>query len=127
MDLYYDSLTDDTQLMELVSKQEIWDETLNEMIRASQKDYDPTAWNVGFKNSALRDNSKFLGEKNGIEFFEIDGMPVIRIEGTFRNVGDSIILPNAQGIEKIAIRTKVEGVGAGKKIDDSFYKWDINK
>jgi hypothetical protein len=121
IDLYYDSLTDDTQLMDLVSKQEIWDETLNEMIRASQKDYDPTAWNVGFKNSALRDNSKFLGEKNGIEFFEIDGMPVIRIKGMY---SDSIILPNAQGIEKIAIRTKVEGVGT--KIDDLFYEGETS-
>jgi hypothetical protein len=113
--------------MDLVSKQEIWDETLNEMIRVSQKDYDPTAWNAGFKNSALRDNSKFLGEKNGIEFFEIDGMPVIRIEGTYRSdplLGDSIILPNAQGIEKIATRTKVDGVG--KKIDDLFYEGETS-
>ena len=127
LDLYYDSLTDDTQLMDLVSKQEIWDETLNEMISASQKDYDPTAWTAGFKNSALRDNSKFLGEKNGIEFFEIDGMPVIRIEGTFRTVGGephSIILPNAQGIEKIATRKKIDYFKKNRTKYTEFWGWE---
>ncbi len=127
IDLYYDSLTDDTQLMDLVSKQEIWDETLNEMIKASQKDYDPTAWTAGFKNSALRDNSKFLGEKNGIEFFEIDGMPVIRIEGTFRTVGGephSIILPNAQGIEKIATRKKIDYFKKNRTKYTEFWGWE---